>query len=304
MKYILVILILIFSLLLFADSVPPYVTPLYPSAGSSGIPVDSDVTFYISDDVDGVDINTVQVNINGMSYSNNNGSFFYSGTPLEYIITINPPMNFTYDDLIEIQVDAADLEDPANVMTTYSYSFQTIEDLQPPYIGGLDPEAGEISVPQETDIEFIIFDSGIGVNLTSVVVEIEGVTYTHNNSSFFYTGNANAYQIVIDVPVDFELAEIVTVSINASDLNGISMSTFEYSFEIIYDIQPPFTGEWEPEPDADEVSVNTNVSFNIYDDIEGVDINSIIVVIQGVQFTYLNISFSYQTIQKQQPKPM
>ncbi len=296
MKYILFILILIFGYSLFADSVPPYVTPLYPTAGATGIPVDSDVTFYIYDDIDGVDINTVQVDINGIIYSSNNSSFFYSGTPFSYIITINPPMDFQFDDLINIQIDASDLEEPANVMPTYSYSFQTVEDLQPPYIGGLDPEAGAVNVPQNTDIEFIIYDSGIGVNLTSVIVEIQGVTYTHNNGLFYYYGNANAYHIIIDVPVDFELAEIVEVSIDASDLNGISMATFEYSFEIIDDIQPPYTGEWNPEPGEDEVSIDANVSFNIYDNIEGVDISSVVVDIQGIQFTYLNTSFSYQTI--------
>ncbi len=296
MKYIFVIFILIFSCFIFADSVPPYCSPLYPTAGATGIPVDTDVTFHIYDDVDGVDINTVEVNINGIIYNNDSSSFFYSGTPFDYIITINPPMDFLFDDLINIQVDATDLENPANVMPTYSYSFQTIEDMQPPYIGGLDPDAGAVNVPQDTDIEFIIYDSGIGVNLTSVVVEIEGVTYTHNNGCFSYSGNANAYHIIIDVPVNFALAEIVSIAINASDLNGIVMATFEYSFEIIDDIQPPFTGEWNPEPGANGVQIDTNVSFNIYDNIEGVDVNSVVVEIQGVQFTYLNTSFSYQVI--------
>jgi len=296
MKYILVILILIFSYLLFADSVPPYVEPLYPTAGSTGIPVDSDVTFYIYDEVDGVDINSVGVNIDGVTYTNDSNSFFYSGTPFDYIVTINPPMNFLFDDPINIQIVAADLENPANVMPTYSYTFQTIEDMQPPYVGGLDPEANAVNVPQETDIEFIVYDSGIGVNLTSVIVEIQGVTYTHNNGAFYYTGNANAYHIVIDVPVNFELAEIVNVAIDASDLNGISMATFEYFFEIIDDIQPPYPGEWDPEPGEDQVPIDTNIIFNIYDNIEGVDITSVVVDVQGIQFTYLNTSFSYQTI--------
>ncbi|MCF7858630.1 MAG: Ig-like domain-containing protein [Candidatus Cloacimonetes bacterium] len=296
MKYILSILLLVFISILFADAIPPYVVPLYPTGGSSGIPVDSDITFHIFDDADGVDINSVEVNIEGIVYSNGDESFFYSGTPFDYIITVNPPMNFAFDDQIDIQIDASDLEIPANTMTTYSYFFQTIEDLQPPYIGGLDPRAGEVNVPQDTDISFVIYDSGIGVNLTSVVVEIQGVTYTHNNGNFFYSGNANAYQITIDVPVNFDLAEVIEVAIDASDLNGIVMSTFEYSFEIIDDIQPPFTGEWLPSPGAVGIPVDTNISFNIYDNIEGVDITSIIVDVQGVQYNYLNTTFSYLVI--------
>ena len=296
MKYISAILILIFNLFLFADSNPPYVVPLYPTHGSVGIPVDSDVTFHIYDDADGVDINSVEVNIDGITYTTDSNSFFYSGTQYDYIITVNPPINFQFDDLVNIQIEATDLENPANIMPTYSYTFQTIEDMQPPYIGGLDPEAEAINVPQETDIEFIIYDSGIGVNLTSVVVEIQDVTYTHNNGAFYYSGNANAYHIIIDIPVNFELAEIVEVVIEASDLNGISMATFEYYFEIIDDIQPPYTGEWDPEPGEENVPIDTNIVFNIYDNIEGVDITSIVVDIQGFSYTHLNTSFTYQVI--------
>lgn len=296
MKYIIIILILIFSLNLCADTDPPYVDPLYPSAGATGIPVDTDVTFHIYDAVDGVDINSVTVNINGVIYTIASGLFYYSGSPLDYIITVNPPMNFQFEDLIVIQVNAMDLENPPNVMPTYTYSFETIEDLQPPYAGGLDPEANAVNVPQDTDIEFILYDSGIGVNLTSVIVEIQGVTYTHNNGAFYYNGNANAYHIIIDVPVNFALAEVVNVVIDASDLNGIAMATFEYSFQIIDDTQPPYTGEWDPEPGEIDVPIDTNINFNIYDNIEGVDITSILVDVQGFQFTYLNTSFTFQTI--------
>ena len=296
MKNVLIILMLIFGCFLYADAIPPDVTPLYPTAGAIGIPVDSDITFYVIDGADGVDISTVQVNINGVIYTSTDASFFYSGTPFSYIITVNPPMDFQFDETINLQVDASDLEEPANVMPTYSYSFQTVEDLQPPYIGGLDPGEGSVNVPQETDIEFVVYDSGIGVNLTSVIVEIQGVTYTHNNGAFYYTGNANAYHIVINVPVNFDLAEVVNVIIDASDLNGISMSSFEYSFQIIDDIQPPYTGEWDPVPGENNVPIDTNIIFNIYDNIEGVDIISVVVDIQGFQYTSLNTSFTYQTI--------
>ncbi|MBT3756571.1 MAG: hypothetical protein HOG24_09855, partial [Candidatus Cloacimonetes bacterium] len=67
---------------------------MYPTNGSVGIPVDSDVTFHIYDDADGVDINSVEVNIDGITYTTDSNSFFYSGTQYDYIITVNPPINF------------------------------------------------------------------------------------------------------------------------------------------------------------------------------------------------------------------
>ncbi len=295
MKFVLVFLILIFSFFLFADSTPPYVTPLYPTAGSNGIPVNSDVTFYISDDVDGVDISTVLVDINGLIYNSNSGSFYYSGTPFEYYITINPPINFQFEDLVNIQIEASDLEDPANVMTTYSYSFQTIEDLQPPYIGGLNPGSGATDVHLEANIEFMIFDSGNGVNLTSIVVEIDGVTYTHNNGSFSYSGNINAYQIVINVPNDFDYGEIVSVQIDATDLCQPAnvMSTFIYSFQYEHDTSSPYIGNYDPESGQQNVPIDTNITFHVYDDELGVDINSVIVCVQNIIYSIANGNLFY-----------
>ncbi|MCD4795964.1 MAG: hypothetical protein K8R49_02180 [Candidatus Cloacimonetes bacterium] len=292
----LILLLILISSFLHADLIPPYVNPLYPLAGATGIPVDTDVTFHIFDDVDGVDINSVIVNINGINYTISDEFFFYSGTPYDYIITINPPMNFQFGQIVNIQIDADDLATPHNTMTTYSYSFECIDDMQPPYVGALDPEQDAIGIPVDTDVTFHIYDSGIGVNLNSVVVEIQGITYTHNSGNFTYSGNSNNYYIIIDVPVNFELGEIVSVLIDGADLNGLAMSTFEYSFQIIEDVSPPYTGEWFPEPGSTGVPVETDISFNIYDNIEGVNINSVEVEIQGITYTYLNTTFSYVQI--------
>jgi hypothetical protein len=297
MKYWICFLLLFagFSILL-ADAVPPYVVPLYPTAGATGIPVNTDITFHIYDDVDGVNINSVIVNINGLNYTIFSEYFYYCGTPFDYIITINPPVNFQFGQIVNIQIDAEDLEDPPNIMPSYNYSFEMIEDLQPPYVGALDPPDGAINVPFDTDVEFNIYDSGIGVNLNSIVVNIQGVNYTHNSGNFSYTGTANNYHVIIDIPVNFSLGEVVEVSIDGADLNGMPMATFEYSFQIIEDVQPPYTGEWFPQPGSTGLPIDTNISFNIYDNIEGVDITSVNVNIQGITYTYLNTTFQYTTI--------
>lgn len=294
-KYIL-ILILIVSLNLFADTDPPYVEPLYPTAEATGIPVDSDVTFHIFDDNDGVDISSVIVNVNGVNYSNTSGFFYYSGTVNDYIVTINPPVNFQFGQTVTIQITAEDLENPPNIMPNFSYSFQCIDDLQPPYVGNLDPDPDSINNPVDTDVTFYLYDSGLGVNISSVIVNIEGVDYTHNDDNFTYSGTPNNYSVIIDIPINFEFGQIVSVMIDASDLNGMIMSTFQYSFHILDDLQPPFTGEWQPAPNSINNPIDTNVAFNIYDNIQGVDIASVIVDIQGSQFTHLNTSFTFQTI--------
>ncbi len=293
MRYNFILFFMFFSILMFADEEPPYVEPLYPASNAVGIPVNTDITFHMYDDEDGVDINSVEVAIDSIIYDYTSGYFFFSGSPQDFIITINPPNNFQFEQIVNIQIDGQDLANPPNVMDSYSYYFQCIEDLQPPYVGELDPQMNATNVAFDTNVAFHIYDSGVGVNISSVLVTIQNVNYTHNDQNFNYSGNPNDYNVEIDVPVNFGLGDTVFVQINADDINGMTMSEFSYEFFVIEDVEPPYTGEWQPQPNSTNNPIDTDVSFNIYDNIEGVDINSVEVVIDDVLYTHLNTSFSY-----------
>ncbi|MBC8385074.1 MAG: tandem-95 repeat protein [Candidatus Cloacimonetes bacterium] len=303
MKSLSIIILIILSVFIFADeskttvrdSEPPYTDLLNPGDGDAGVPVNSNITFHIYDDVDGVDINSINVEINSSNYSVSSGYFFYSGDVFDYFIVINPPVDFPFGGVVDVQIDGEDLV--GNVMPSLNYSFTCLNDTQPPYVGLFDPAPGSVDVPIDSNIMFHIFDSGEGVNLNSVAVTVEGSVYDVNDTQFFsYTGNSLEYIITIDLP-DFQMGDVIDVQINGVDLGGMPMETYSYSFTCIEDNDAPFTAEWQPAPNSIGVPVDTDIMFNIYDNISGVNLDSIVVVVDGIVYTEPLITFNYDNIE-------
>ncbi len=278
------------------DTEPPYVDNLNPDSNATNVPVDTDITFHIYDDEDGVDLSTVEVEIQEVLYTSTNSCFYYSGTESDYSIVINPPLNFSFGDTIYIKIRALDNSIPPNIMPEVLYFFECIEDSLPPYIGELYPSPESLDIPVNTNITFHIYDNAVGVDLASILVDIQGIEYSVSDEYFYVSGTANDYEILIDIPYEFEIGEVVNVQIDAADLNGIQMDTFVFWFQCEYDTQPPTAGEFNPSQGATDVPIDTNISFNIYDNMVGVDTTSVVVKIQGTPYTYLNSTFDIDDI--------
>ena len=123
------------------DTEPPYVEGMNPDSDEVQVPLDANITFHIKDKVKGVDINTLSLSVqregdsaptdivlNGenqlSAYPN---SVTIQGTPLDYVISYDPPKvstyQFRYEQVVTVNISASDLA--ANSMGTYSYSFTT-----------------------------------------------------------------------------------------------------------------------------------------------------------------------------------
>nr|HPL93375.1 hypothetical protein [bacterium] len=152
----------------------PYVENENPAPGAVNQAVDTDVVFRIKDYKNqagiipglGVDINTVVVVVDGVTYTAAGPNFFtYAGTPENYLITIDPAVDFPPAYTVNVSVDGEDLHAPAaNVMATHNYSFMT-SDVNAPYIDNEDPAPDDVSVSANSNIVFQIHDDGAGVDL-------------------------------------------------------------------------------------------------------------------------------------------
>jgi hypothetical protein len=85
--------------------------------------VNNNISFHVLDSGDGVDTNSIRLTINGQQVPH--GDLEITGSTADYAVVYDPPADFDYNSVITVLIDAQDLHDPSNVMTTYNYSFTT-----------------------------------------------------------------------------------------------------------------------------------------------------------------------------------
>lgn len=93
-----------------ADTQPPQITPVDPKNFDINVAEDGTVRVEVSDSGSGVDISTVVITINGISYNYTDPEHFsYEGTPGNYSITITPKEPFKANSANFVQFIAADM---------------------------------------------------------------------------------------------------------------------------------------------------------------------------------------------------
>jgi len=113
------------------DNEAPVLFGFSPLADAIQVPLNSLVLLRITDSGDGVDANTVSIEVNGdLVYAGNvasasgvHGVCRRVGTPAHYVYAFQPVEDFDYDSTVAVTVNAADLA--GNAMAEQSYSFRT-----------------------------------------------------------------------------------------------------------------------------------------------------------------------------------
>ena len=100
----------------------------------------------------------------------------------------------------------------ANVMTTDSYSF-LIGDLIGPYTDGHVPAPGTLGVAPGENIVVHVKDDGIGVDVNTIVMVVNGVQVVPN-----ITGTVKDYTVTYNPNDDFISGETVFITVDAQDL--------------------------------------------------------------------------------------
>jgi len=255
----------------------PYLWAANPHNGQSDVEINASVSFFLSDLINGIDLNSINVNIGGTQYNSSSPEFSYTGTSNEYNITINPSEDFDYSQIVDIRVNCTDLA--GWIMPEVSYAFLTMQDSDAPYTDLWNPEPDEMDVSIDTDVTFHIYDNGQGIDVYSIEIEVDGITYIHpdfGSPSFSYSGDSNDYLISISPENPFFYNQLVGVMIEAADLADSPnvMTPFTYSFTCGSDLIPPYTVLWDPTFN-EEISKNEPIQVLVADDETGVNINSI-----------------------------
>lgn len=98
------------------DTTPPSVSGRNPDDGATGILESTNIVAHVTDTGDGVDSGTISMTVEGSPVSPS-----ISGTSSDYTLTYDPPVDFSYDQVVNVTIDADD--NNGNSMTTDEYSF-------------------------------------------------------------------------------------------------------------------------------------------------------------------------------------
>ncbi len=284
----------------------PWVWNLLPTDGASNVDIDQAIAFSLSDDQQ-IDLNSLDVNIAGTSYDINSSNLSYSGSGNFYRITVAPESYFGYNQIINVAINATD-NDGWEIPTS-NYRFFTREDTDPPFTNQWLPAPDEQGLPVDTNIEFNVYDLGEGVNLSSIIVNVNGTNYYSGSPYFSNLGEVNNLRIIINPPENFSFGEEVFVSIDCEDLAPIpnSMATFNYSFICGQDNSSPSLIIIEPSY-GEEVARTNILYVEVADSESNLNQNSLIFTLDGsnlLPFSQIetlangNLSVKYDPLENQ-----
>ncbi len=222
------------------DSEPPFVTNHHPERYAEDVPANTSIEFDILDDSQ-VDGSSISMTVNGELVTPN-----LSAIGGGFHVSYQPPQPFRYGQRVTITVDASDINH--NPMLREVYYFTIEYSLTPtatgsifptatptrtphpssPYTDGHDPAKNQRSVPPDCNISLRIKDDDSGVNRHSIRMTVEDVDVTYNLRGSDFNLHLTHYP---EYPFQFD--QVVNVTIDCSDWNGISMPTDIYSFFII-----------------------------------------------------------------------
>ncbi len=106
-----------------SDTKPPWIEDLRPGVGWENMVPNTDLSFTILDNLSGVDLNSLKIELDGILYTKDGeNTFTYDGTPRKYKITVNPENDFIKEEgeKVPVNISAMDL---AKNLFTLDYTF-------------------------------------------------------------------------------------------------------------------------------------------------------------------------------------
>jgi len=248
-----------------SDVIAPKVISESPTRGSSNISVNTNIDLRIEDrktyptGISGTGINPSSCNITISSpsspatiYTQGDANLTVQAVDYGYTFSIDPPSDFAQNEIVSVKVDDC-IDLAGNTMATDQYSFVTT-DSSAPYVDEISPD-NDTNINTDGAVSFHIKDSGVGIDLASTVIYVNGEYYTNgggagsvtvsgtritfadsldfNGGNYAgdltsLTGSSVDYTFVIDPEVDFQAGESIPVAIYTRDSSGNNMERVLY----------------------------------------------------------------------------
>jgi hypothetical protein len=249
------------------DTTPPVFSEFIPVDDATGVARNTQVYFEVADAGAGVDRNTIDITINGVSVP-----FTTLGSTAHYLVVTGPASTLPANTSIAVAVTASDLADPSNegsVTWDFVTGDDVTDDTVAPVFSGLAPANGAENADASKPVRVTITDAGLGIDLASIELFI-------NNSSVAFSLTGDIYSATISytgglsegttVNVRVEVCDLASPA-NCAVLDDYSFTVAGASFVSLPDGAIVPDGFWANEPDRPlEIrNLPSNWSVRIFD---------------------------------------
>jgi hypothetical protein len=220
-----------------ADIEPPYVSDTTPNEDEKDVSIGTNVVAIIRDAATGVDTSSIRMSVDGPDVTS---SLVITGTPAGYTATYDPPQDFAYAKKCLVIIEAQDLADPPNVMSTYFYfTTRASQDFVSPSITLVSPET-PTDIPVDTNFVFLVRDYSVdgsaisGVDTSSISLILGFDNDVSSDLVITPTGQPYEYRVTYNPPVNFGYGEEVWVSFYVPDLaSPLNFNRYIFPFTIV-----------------------------------------------------------------------
>ncbi len=276
------------------DRHPPYTAGHLPERWTRNVNRGATIQVHIKDDYSGVDENSIVFKVNGQEVIPE-----MSGAKYDYLLVYQTDSLFRFNDSVLVEIDARDLAVEPNEMETDRYLFYIERDVRPPKIVFTSPGDQQENVPLDTEIKIELFDDQLGIDLASIRMNVYESEVKPDISG-------DLFNYVLDYRPDrwFKYNEIVPITIVVKDLSvPPNDTTALFHFKTLEDRTPPYVTNLVPEKYAEQVDFDTDIRFQLKDDIAGVDSSTISLVVNGesVPISFSGHKADYEIIYTPEP---
>lgn len=284
------------------DNDPPYWYEHYPFAGSVDVShFTRNLKFKLRDDVSGVDLSTLHLNIDGIDVYENSEGLVLSGDPKYYIVTYQFPAEhrLMWGDTVWVKISVCDLWKPANCMEDSVY-FVVESDDAAPVITPEYPVDMDTDVPVNSSIRFQISDEKSGIDFNTLEASLNGnPIQTELTSGDVYQAHFT-FNSREDSLFGFNETQEMQITVKDSAQNP---ATLTYSFTTVQEEYPPLIEFIYPPKNSDQVILGTDsFIFEITDLHSGVDFDNTDFFIEINNST--NVEFDVLTTEPVTPNGM
>jgi hypothetical protein len=209
------------------DVTAPAISQRDPANGATNVARNAGIFFVITDDRSGVNFSSIVVRVNGVQEP-------AQAAPMTsgYAVQVDPASDLPANSTITVQVTASDKATTPNQLST-SWSFQTgstsNNDVTPPSITAASPLVGATGVAANATIDVDIADAGLGVQLGSVDLVVNGTSVAYT-----VQGTPASVRISYRPSTPFASGSDVSVHVEACDRASTPncATPLDYSFTV------------------------------------------------------------------------